>query len=699
MSHNSINIVRFILEYTNALLFLYLEKQQSISNNHTSEIIDYINNLTGESYVCTNYYGNTRCYTTTELINLIFGVAEPFAKINNKTTHNIFTAIYMNSVAADLIKISITPDHIFYILHTPTDEWYLISSWIYLYNLNIIKINFQKFLTDFVNLFCNNINKHHSIKDDNFVKLYNDFLSKYFIYKTSVFNNSLYTSNNIISVREILKSLGINDFIKSDYIGLDRTHNGYHDVDISFYKVNFSDISHLKSSLLSNVIKHSIKSYNTYKYTGNYRNDMRNIIIDWLKKNNIIADKINNITDQKMKIDFNNHIEILALSILELIDFADNGNSITYNNLENIDYPYSGKQYMITKIYAKKILNLVNNVLGKKYASNMIGGVFDISKITNDFIPDLNINNLNPYFEYIFKYWLFISRSRSLYDLLIDQRNKLPIYSTRHCYVQNIIDIIQQDMNNNIQDNVYQIIYSQNNKPKISYIVLQTYLYTNSPTHVTPPRIVPIFFDNEEEFTGNKNGFNRLIMTEFELPNLINLLSSSYILFGNTFYREDDKNIIIQEFNVYKKIDNIIISHDIIKEILNYFQTYMNTIVYNNSSILKNSNIFYYDESAITEKTISVQAKQYLEYYDKIAKNLLESVDGNKVKFTNIFFKQIGYMSYMIKFLQDVQNGKLKIALQPPFNPNINLVYNPLIDKTIEENSTKNIYFEITKRP
>jgi hypothetical protein len=119
------------------------------------------------SKASTNSYGETRCATSVSLyINNIFKYADytpvedkkydsyienqltPNDKKNNRDRyiHDMQIFILRNN----FIKLNIEPDHIC-CLYKINGSWYLMSSWIYLYRFNIMKINsIREFLIDFI---------------------------------------------------------------------------------------------------------------------------------------------------------------------------------------------------------------------------------------------------------------------------------------------------------------------------------------------------------------------------------------------------------------------------------------------------------------------------------------------------------------------------------------------------------------------
>jgi len=312
MSH--INFINYLLEYSDTLLYLYLEKNEK----NSSEFRHYVSSLIKKNQVCSNVYGLTRCYTTTMVLENIMGIGTHnklfenntcFVPLNNGVCeiNDMYNKIIEESKLKNLIRVDITPDHVFYLLKS-NDSWYLISSWIYLYSLNCIKINFEKFMKDFLLFFYQMKNKKTNLTGllDN---SYMIFLAKYFMYKTSVHNNSIFISNDIHSVRESLDS----DFIKTDYYGKDP--DGNHECGMEFYNANSTDISFLKSNLLSNVLMFVSDNWYTIMETNNLKiNDYKKIldigVKQWLLENDTVKSKNKYKTDNE-KIYFDEQLDIL----------------------------------------------------------------------------------------------------------------------------------------------------------------------------------------------------------------------------------------------------------------------------------------------------------------------------------------------------------------------------------------------------
>lgn len=618
---NSLNIIQFILEYSNTLLFLYLEKHKQ-NRTHAYEYDDFIKSLfnNADNTCSTNKYGNTRCYTTTEIINLVFGINEPNKKIEqNADIKDVKNKINNYVQENKLIKISIEPDHIFYILRTPNDESFLISSWIYLYKLNIIKINFDEFMADFLELFYKD-----KINDINYDK-YESFLSKYFFYKSNVKKNSLFIINDINSLRESLKSLHINDIIYTDYYG----HGGKHILEFEFYDINYHNISFLLSGFLTNVVVFCTKHFEEINGDMTQKNIMIHLITNWLKTEAI------NYVKQDDNEYFNAQISILAQSIFELIDFADNGNHLSYDNINNDDYLYAGKENALTKFYVKKIFEKINNNL----SIDIIGG-----KISRK-IEQINTHINNTFFEYIFKYWIILSKKYNLADFLIADK----IYENNNISIKNMKDYISS----NNYDNVYRIHYLQNNKEKMSYIVTQKNTYSNGKTSPSY-----LFIDNENEIYYNNENSSRLIFINFNINTLQELLLQRYVIIGNTFYRETADTITLIKFEIFERNKDAQNLHEKIDNALNqYFDIY---------SSISNRNV--------------------LSHYDSFAKTLMINVENNKNKFIKLFFREVDTFSDVFIYIGRQNHNVIK---------NLDNMYYPFNDPHLEINNSFKIYESI----
>lgn len=628
---NSINIIQFILEYSNTLLFLFLEKNKH-TDDHDYEYTDFIKNMLNISNTScsTNSYGNTRCYTTTEVINMIFGVTTPIIEINNAAEQNIFLIkkkIHDYVRKYGLMKISINPDHIFYILYTPDNEWYLISSWIYLYNLNIIKIDFDDFIDDFLKIFF--VNKNN--KNNDFYTSYERFLSRYFFYKSIVLNNSLFITNEIESLRDNMLQIHAVDFIYKDYYG----RNGNHEIEFYFYEINFDNISFLISTYLTNVLKHCILNFNYFYFNNkiSYKNKMTILIKQWLTNDQEIYSQKNN-TDSEY---FDNQIDILTQSIIELIDFADCGNLLSYNNIGNDDYLFSGKKNMITRSYAKKILSKLNF---NNHFNNQYGG--KLSKI----VEKIDNNSQNKMFECIFKYWKIISKKYNLIDILVSDKIDLPIKNIS-------VNIIKQIILQNNYAQVYKIHYLQDSKEKISYIVVQKNNYVNE-----PPKPTYLFIDNENEAIYNTES-SRLIMINFNINNLQDLLLQRYVIIGNTFYREFAKNITFIKFEVYQKNSDL-------KQIKQKINSSMDDYLLSYSRGDKN----------MTNN------------YSRLIETLMHKVEFNKNKFHNVYFSEIGIYSDVLAYFENKE-------YYDSDDYNLHNMYYPFADSKVEENNTIENYKKI----
>lgn len=625
----NINFIQFLLEYSETMLFLYLER----SPNQNEEFKGYIKNLGGSSLTCTNIYGNTRCFTTTSILNYIFGIDESVHELecNNDNLIKLENVQQLSNIH-DLIRISITPDHIFFLLKSHTGNWFMISSWVKLYSFNIIKIDFNEFMVDFLDIYCKTQNMNDRVKNNTFKQKYLIFLAKYFVYKTAIHNNSLYISTDMNFIRAVLKNIA-NDFLKTDYYG----NNGRHSVSMKFFNINYNDLSNLKSSLLSNFIKYSILNYGKITDRKDYKSYMRSSVSLWLNSNNLIKAHRRELNGNDL-INYNDSIEALGQSILEVVDFSDKGNLIIYEPLRNEDILYAGQNSIVTKIYGKKIMRkMMENNNNIDFVENLYGGYFDNK------LHELRINPNKTAYEYLFKFWNLISFNNTLKDLLINPINNV-INTMNNPSIEDIVVVVTDDI-----DNIHEIEYIVHGIHKKSYIICQIVNYRETDKHMY------LFIDNV-----NTNQYsNRLIMIDFAIETITSVFNSSYVIIGNTFYRDIITDIQFTKMNMYKKIQN------------------------DNFFIKLKQSVDNYIFDCIQINANAINRNELLNYYQKYTVNLLQMYD-NTDEFTKNYFKKIKVFSDALYELQT--NNLIDTPLQ------LQSIYVPFLDESLVPNTTKKNY-------
>lgn len=628
MSQN-INIIQFLLEYSDTLLFLYLE-QNKIKNER--EFDNYIDALSENPLKCSNIYGKTRCYTTTKIINYIFGLDKSSKTLQCKNNNSILMhQVESNAATHDLILISITPDHIFYLLKTPSNEWFMISSWIYLYSFNIVKINFGEFMRDFLDIFCETKNMISRTNNQYFSEKYGIFLSKYFVYKTAIFHNSLYVSTDINLIRSILSDIS-SDFLSTDYYGYD----GKHEIRMEFYDINYNEISNLKSSILSNFLKYSIKNYTKNIEKTNYKLYMKNSVASWLNENTKIYEKRKQL-EKRTIMEFNeelskfdDYLNALGQSILEIVDFSDKGNNISYGSLGSENILYAGKYASTSKMYVK---NIIEKITGDKMNIDLYGGHYE------DKLQKLIKNNDKTAIEFLFKYWKLLSND-SLLELLIDDRTPLKVMS-----FPDIFNIKKEIVTGDYENRIYEIEYSIDNIHKKSYILYQPIKYKDNDSGVF------LFIDPT---------LDKLVIMDFSIELFPEMFNWKYVIVGNTFYRDIVVDLKFNKMTVYSKKIN--------KNFFAHIEKSRDLYIYNSI------NIFPYQ----------IEKDHLIDYYKIYVMKLLSEYDDIN-KFSKEYHKKIQLFGDMLSELFD---GKSHTNLSDS-------LYIPFFDKLSELSGVKKHYLLI----
>lgn len=618
-----IDILNYLLRYRTPLLFLYLNKNQS---SHETEMDMFCNELVGNSYACATNYGKTRCGTSSNIMDEIFGLKKtnPILIINQegyKNEHGLtqkMEQIKRNIENTNIIKISICPDHIFNIIKLNNNKWYMLSSWMILYNFNIIEINIDDFIEDFMVFYYkyNNKTQYVTQYDVDFEEPYKRFLAKYFIYTMSVYRNSVHIDMNLRNVRQltninedVLNVLGNNnDFIYKDFYGENNNYTYTHNFSMWFYNCNqnnialniepfFIDLNNLLNNCEDNKIYYKIK--------------------DWIMKNKHVFNKTKST-------EYFDSLVSLANSLKNLYKFYKEKYTITFNESifeDNLKFipEYSNMQY-----YTDHLLNRVKN---------QYGGIFPYRNLKK--IDIEKIQKSPSYFEILYKYWHILGGKYVLSNMF----RKKKIYDSNGEFIN--------DINNLCYNNVIKIkIYNNKTQQVVSWFIFKSFYPSINSTYENPTYI--ILYNNQEY---NELNSKKMIMINCEnANNIYDIMHYKYTIIGNTILRSiNDINDTIIESKCYE-IDN-----DKVYKIINKcVHEYLN--LFDASKFMEKNTI------NLNENNRLVKLKEHLKTQNKY----ISTEDAYSLSYL--------YMMYLKK-------GPIEIK-----NNTYNYPYNPYIDKNINYN-------------
>ena len=550
-----INILEIILSFHKTLYDLILLNDNGDTTGKF-ECRDCIESAGIENKVCMNKHGTTRCFSTTNLFldTILF---EKKAVIKSRIYNNsdkivldLTTHIPDIIIQSDLIKINIRPDHVFY-LYKIKSEWYLLSSWIYLYNFNILKI---EDITDFLSLlnmfFYMNNKKNIDSK-------YQDFLQKYFMYKYSIAHNSIFITKDIKTLFYSLNNIIDDNFIQTDYYGNCSLSNCNHQLVVTCYKMEEKDvistfieyfklyyniyfeipIDNIKSSEEIDKMADTfnlMKKYFLNKIYYNYDNAIYNIIFKIDDKYKLKYSSSNN------KLNYNNIIEKYSV-VLENFYYLfnmifDSSNTLI---LKEPSQSINDMNDMNTIIihYGEKLVKLIDDTKDKY--GFITGGSYNLNK----FKPDIKVtqNLQNPNNLYFNNYNLI---NKSITKTIISTNSNFK-YTGEYRY-----DSFYKFCQN--KENITKILKTQN---IIISIDTRTYVITKSHINIKEPDTNVILILCEVD--------NKLIETVSNLDYMCDNIFTCYKLYNTNLYitnynkTQDDKikvGYIDNNYNEYEKI-------------------------------------------------------------------------------------------------------------------------------------------------
>lgn len=708
-----ININELLLGYYDILLYLHLKNTKNGNNIRVSEYTDYLNYLLDDNLICSNVYGKTRCSTTVEIVKYIYEAknAKDVVKINGTVDCNqIERRLINNFKIYNMASISIQPDHIFYIVKNGKNEYFVMSSWIYLYKFNIVKIdNINIFIGEYINCFCKKNNNKLSLDNVNIDKYYR-FLTKYFIYKADIQNESLYICNNINNISDILHNY---DFIYKDFYGIDNKNVIVNHIsEFTFYDVNdaYFNVENLKSTILADLYRTLINREIT-----NSTVDVYTTLFNWI--NDAYFAKIYTGSPEH-----NMRVNTLIDKILDLLNIFNTESStvIVFGK------PKSKMQHIV------------------QYG----GHIRPYRLIASDNIMK---KNKNMYYEYLYKQWKYIYMSikdsgpfyEDIESFLFINKNNM--YSNNNVYdinnenillananmknndliLKNFINDVNTNINgislknslNNIQglltklntSNCMQIIASYNNKKIIIYLMIQNLSYDKINTNNTPYNTYDMSFDTYVAYIKYKDQLN---IINFELNDVISVFRSKYKIINDTYYKSfrNINNIILEKCNIYYKpyveqinyLESVIIQKtmglfyidhiyplpydsnnytmtiypnlgkDVIE--LAYIQNIIQYIAINSADLSKKYGIMLdYFTNRKKIQNISTYDVQYLYLYKLLYENYNNDIHGYDIH--NIISKYNSEIHYIKFFIKSTNMFEFK----KPLIENINYFYHPFV--------------------
>jgi hypothetical protein len=615
---NKINLLELILTYHNSLFLLFDLLTDKIQ---IDEIKDIIKNISCNKNKMTDLYGFTRCSSAYTYLNKILFK-------NNNSNSNMYDGnftsddIINNLNNYNKIEIDITPDHVF-ILYKLHNVWYMFSSWIKIYNFNIFKINDIHF---FITKLCKYF--HYNKKD----KIYYYFLQKYFMYKISSNNKSLYITKDIRTLNYIINNINkkYNDkysFIIDDYKGSD---SGKHTISFKFDNIDSNDVIINFKTYINNIYN-AIYTYvdNNTSQFSNEKKFIKKMINDTNKTNDIDKilsyifnnTKINSILNNLIPdmhgndiIHINKYFNILdglSLLIVEILHIFNVVNDI--NNKIILKEPeYNDNVYKFNDHLTSKYGNmLVDNIHKNKYYYGFLsGGKYNFFDTSNKTFVVKHKNKKNEIHKYGVLYTNednhndIINIFYNLYDLIGMCYDK----KKENC-MMNLFDILKKDIYVEYSDKsrveIMNIIKHHINTSKEYILVMY---YDNTPyiffnryyTTVDSFMYSPILNDNSNiskynSFMVMYYKYDKLFFIESDYEYLLDNLFTNIVPFNNNVYIHDDQytyiyNIKIKIYNINNKMTT-----DIHTKIRSYIAKYTNILNYNNTNemfinIYKNKN-------------------------------------------------------------------------------------------------------------
>lgn len=243
IKNNKYHLFEFLLSFNDELLYKYLCNKSKVLNADISN--NYCNTYLSNRKNNNNYY-NTRCVNTVNMILNLFDIKikDYIYKIKYYYKKNMLQN-YDNLILPyeNLIIVDINYDHVFILLKSSVNIWYMISSWMYMYNTNIYRI-------DDIYIFLKELSDHINVNDKNIYKYYNNyvnFIQKYLIYKVVIYNKSVFINRNLFSI-----------------------YRSNHNLDVIFNKNNSNFIQFTSNIIIEYLFKTIYKiSYKFYKFDIN----------------------------------------------------------------------------------------------------------------------------------------------------------------------------------------------------------------------------------------------------------------------------------------------------------------------------------------------------------------------------------------------------------------------------------------------
>lgn len=580
------NINEILLKYYDVLLYLYLKKNKA---SNPGEYISYLQYLLNDNLVCSNVYGKTRCYTSTQIIEYLFEAKNAKKQIDISTTSNCYEILRQlrdDFKTHNMVKISIHPDHIFYIVSDKKNQYYLMSSWIYLYKLNIIKIDsIDIFIENYVRFFCvRNRNKLSLSQVD--IDEYYKFVTKYFIYKSDIQANSIYVMANINNIFDITHEYG--DFVYKDFYGLnDGPNNKYnlinHTSVFTFYDVNISyfNVENIKSTILTDIYI-QLLNYERIPPTSN----LLTVLFNW-------------VNDDEFK----------------KIYVASSYQTQKINNLLN-------EILNLLNVFDQKSTTLIVSKPGKKY-NNIIhygGGHLRYLQLFSS--KDSIKSNKNIYYDFIYKNWKNIIHytNTNFYNygdtesILFINKNSMYNISNQNILLNTSVqdgDLVKFVNNinstnlpllssiNNLQylleklnaSNCIQIIANHNGKNIVIYILSHNYIYNNIKILKPIGGTIPV---QNNTFVAYIKYKDQLSIINFDPTDIQTIFASKYRLIENTFYKSfrNLNQIVLKNCNIYNK-SNMEQINNFESVLLNEFARMIYIDNYDN--LLSDTNNYYFN--------------------------------------------------------------------------------------------------------
>lgn len=410
-SKKKISIIDLLMEYDQTIRFLYLEHNKQ---TQMAELKDYCSMFSQQIKNTKTLYGNTRCFTSTSFVNqlLLHHNQQPIFTFSSG--NKMLAPILLNILKAicNYFVIYIRPDHVYCIIKITVDgisKWYLISSWIYLYTLNVVEIDIDSFLNDLVYLYFEN--NPHPFSDKVFVERYELFLSKYMLYKTRCTNSSIYVVNNLNTVNSLVKHQlwsGVN-FVSEGYYG----DGGAHKLDFEAYIISEIYINLLLFSLLTNPLS-AVSRIPNQKFQTGIKNNVRRWVYRTILSSGTVMGPLNPGTVSTKNFEF--HVK----NIIELLDIFIHDTEISLIFPRGKDNIICSQDYFDFRSQEldKLVLNYnITNTTCDQFTQS--GGYFDRS------ISVLGSVKNNVLCEFLFYYWDVCNMINfDIYDHLYEKTSK-----------------------------------------------------------------------------------------------------------------------------------------------------------------------------------------------------------------------------------------------------------------------------------